>query len=215
MRQLDARAGQVVALVADVGADETPQLLVQRAVDAFGSVDVLVNNAGIFPQAPALELSPALLDRVLRVNLRGLVLASLAVARRMVHQGRGGAIVNLASIDAFHPSMPGLVAYDTSKGGVLMFTRSLALELAPHGIRVNGVAPGGINTPGATGPLEGSGLTPEQAAALRAQFVRAKVPLGRMGEPDDIALATVFLASSAAAYVTGQTLVVDGGTLLT
>ena len=205
----------VAMLEADVAADGTPEAVVQRAVEDLGGVDVLVNNAGIFPQAPALEMTPALFDRVLGVNLRGLVFLSTAVARRMVGEGAGGAVVNIASIDALHPSMPGLAAYDSSKGGVLMFTRSLALELAPHRVRVNAVAPGGIATPGASRPLEGSGMTPEQAEEMREQFVRAKVPLGRMGEPDDIALATVFLASSAASYVTGQVLVVDGGTLLT
>jgi 2-dehydro-3-deoxy-D-gluconate 5-dehydrogenase len=213
--QLPGHPGRIVTLAADVAADDAPQVMVQRAVEAFGSVDILVNNAGIFPMTPALEMSPALLDHVLRVNLRGLVLASTEVARHMVEQGGGGAIVNISSIDAFHPAMVGLAAYDTSKGGVLMFTRSLALELARHRIRVNGVAPGGITTPGTTRPLEGSGLTPQQAQEQREQFIRAKVPLGRMGEPDDIALATVFLASPAAAYMTGQTIIVDGGTLLT
>lgn len=130
-------------------------------------------------------------------------------------QGDGGAIVNIASVDALHPSMVGLAAYDASKGGVWMFTRSLALELAPHGVRVNAIAPGGVRTEGTSRPLQGSGMTAEQAEQFQAEFVSAKVPLGRMGDPDDIATAAVFLASPASRYVTGALLVVDGGMLLT
>jgi NAD(P)-dependent dehydrogenase (short-subunit alcohol dehydrogenase family) len=106
--------------------------MVARCVQAFGSLDILVNNAGIYPHAPVLAMSAPFLDRVLRVNLRGLVLASKAAGRQLAAQGHGGAIVNIASVDALHPSMVGLAAYDASKGGVWMFTRSLALELAPH-----------------------------------------------------------------------------------
>jgi 2-deoxy-D-gluconate 3-dehydrogenase len=109
--------------------------------------------------------------------------------------------------------MVGLAAYDASKGGVLMFTRNLALELAPYGVRVNAIAPGGIATEGASRPLEGSGLTPEQMEAMMAGFIES-IPLKRIGTPDDIATAAVFLASDAASYVTGELLVVDGGTLL-
>ncbi len=207
--------GKVETLVLDVADDDAGERMVARCVAAFGSLDILVNNAGIFPQAPVLAMSAQLLDRVLRVNLRGLVLASRAAGRQLVTQGRGGAIVNIASVDALHPSMVGLAAYDASKGGVWMFTRSLALELAPHGVRVNAIAPGGVRTEGTSRPLEGSGMTAEQAARVQAEFVRAKVPLGRMGDPDDIATTAVFLASAASAYMTGALLVVDGGMLLT
>ena len=130
-------------------------------------------------------------------------------------QGGGGAIVNIASVDGLHPSMVGLAAYDASKGGVVMFTKSLALELAPHGIRVNAIAPGGVQTEGSSRPLAGSGMTEEQTRQFQDNFVRTKIPLRRMGQPDDIATVAVFLASSAARYVTGETVVVDGGMLLT
>jgi 2-deoxy-D-gluconate 3-dehydrogenase len=131
----------------------------------------------------------------------------------MVEQGRGGTIINISSIDAFRPSMVGLAAYDASKGGVLMFTKNLALELGPKGIRVNGIAPGGITTEGASKPLAESGMSEEQMKAMTEEFT-ARIPLGRMGVPDDIAKVAVFLASSAAGYMTGETVIVDGGRLL-
>ena len=206
--------GRAVSMAVDVGADDAGEEMVKVCVDAFGSLDVLVNNAGIYPMAPMLETTTDLFDRVYRVNLRGVAFASKAAAARMIEQGGGGKIVNIASIDAFHPSMVGLAAYDSSKGGVLMFTRSLALELAPHGIRVNGIAPGGIVTEGSSAPLKESGMTEEQMRAMTEEFTR-RIPLGRMGSPDAIATVAVFLASAAAGYMAGETIVVDGGRLLT
>ena len=123
----------------------------------------------------------------------------------MVEQGGGGRIMNVTSIDALHPSMVGLAPYDASKHGLWGFTKNVALELAPHGIAVNAVAPGGVDTPGAgTGDLD---------PGVREAFKRL-IPMGRMGEPDDIARAVLFLASDLASYVTGAQLVVDGGRLL-
>jgi len=131
----------------------------------------------------------------------------------MVEQGAGGKIINIASIDALHPSMVGLAAYDSSKGGVLMFTKAFALEMGPHGVNVNAIAPGGITTEGTAAPLQGSGMAEDEMAAMLEQFT-AQIPLGRMGEPDDIAKVAAFLASPAADYVTGELIVVDGGRLL-
>jgi 2-deoxy-D-gluconate 3-dehydrogenase len=213
--KLASGPGRVAALAADVGADDTGVRVVQRCVELFGSVDVLVNNAGIFPQVPMLKMSTEVFDRVYRVNVRGLAFMSQAVGTQMVKQDRGGAIINIGSVDSLHPSMVGLAAYDTSKGGVLMFTRSLALELAPHRVRVNAVLPGGVATEGTSRPLEGSGMTAEQQKAMMEGYIRTKIPMGRMGDPDDIATATVFLASDGARYMTGAHVVVDGGMLLT
>lgn len=211
--ELRGAAGKVESLAVDIAHDDADAVVIGRAVDAFGGVDVLVNNAGIYPQVPLLEMSVEMLDRVLAVNLRSLMLFSRAAARQMLEQGTGGSILNIASIDSLHPSMVGLAAYDTSKGGVWMFTKSLALELAPHGIRVNAIAPGGISTEGTKKPLEGSGLTSEEQAAVMERFA-ASVPMGRIGDPDEIALGAVFVSSDAASYMTGSLLVIDGGALV-
>jgi 2-deoxy-D-gluconate 3-dehydrogenase len=205
--------GRAVAMTVDIGADDAGEALVATCVDAFESIDVLVNNAGIYPMVPMLQITPELFDRVYRVNLRGLAFAARAAAARMIEQGTPGTIVNIASIDAFHPSMVGLAAYDASKGGVVMLTKALALELGPHAIRVNAIAPGGIATEGSARPLESSGMTEEQMRAMTEEFT-SHIPLRRMGVPDDIATVAVFLASSAASYLTGETVIVDGGRLL-
>jgi 2-deoxy-D-gluconate 3-dehydrogenase len=205
--------GRAVAMAVDVGQDNAGDDMVSACVREFGSIDILVNNAGIYPMSPMLQTTPELFDRVYRVNLRGLALASKAAGLRMVAQAKGGKIINIASIDSFHPSMVGLAAYDASKGGVAMFTKSLALELGPHGIQVNGIAPGGIATEGSSAPLQGSGMTEEQMQAMTEEFV-SHIPLGRMGLPDDIAKVAVFMASGASDYLTGETVIVDGGRLL-
>ena len=211
--EIEGLGTKVSSLAIDLTADEAPREIVSHCVETFGSVDVLVNNAGIYPQVPMLDMTPETFDSVYKLNLKALAFLSQAVARRMIEQGEGGAIVNIGSIDSFHPSMVGLAAYDSSKGGVLMFTKSLALELAPHGIRVNMIAPGGITTPGVSKPLAGSGLDPEEMQAMIARFTEM-IPLKRFGEPKDIGMAAAFLASPAASYITGTSLVVDGGRLL-
>lgn len=206
-------AGRALATAVDVTDAGAGDHLVQQCADQFGSVDILVNNAGIYPSTPLLQMDRELWQRVLDINLTGLAFVSKAVGKRMAEQGTGGKIVNIASIDALHPSQVGLVAYDSSKGGVLMFTRAFALEMAEYGVNVNAIAPGGISTEGTAAPLEGSGMTQEQLEAMIAQFV-AGIPVGRMGQPDDIAKVAVFLASSASDYMTGELVVVDGGSLI-
>jgi 2-deoxy-D-gluconate 3-dehydrogenase len=213
LQMIQADGGEAVVVTADLADMNAGAQVVDAAVSHFGGVDILVNNAGIYPMSPMLGLSREAWQKVIDVNLTGLAFASKAVGLRMVEQGRGGKIVNIASIDALHPSMVGLAAYDSSKGGVLMFTRAFALEMAQHGVTVNAIAPGGINTEGTAAPLQDSGMTPEEMAAMTEQFA-AQIPLGRMGEADDIAKVAVFLASSGSDYITGELIVVDGGRLL-
>ncbi|HUB07038.1 MAG TPA: SDR family NAD(P)-dependent oxidoreductase [Myxococcales bacterium] len=213
-QELAGGAGSARTFGADVADEAAAPDAVARCVEHFRSLDVLVNNAGIYPQVPAMKMPVEQFDQVLRVNLRSAFLFSKAAATRMIAQGGGGRIVNIASVDSFHPSMVGLAAYDASKGGLRMLTESLALELAPHGILVNAIAPGGITTEGTQRPLTGSGMNEAQMKAMVQQMIDAKIPLKRMGEPDDIATVALFLASDASRYMTGSTVVVDGGMLL-
>jgi 2-deoxy-D-gluconate 3-dehydrogenase len=177
--------------------------MVHAAVESFGGIDILVNNAGIYPMVPLADLDAATFRHVLDVNLTGLFLCTKHASARMIEQGRGGRIVNVTSIDALHPSMVGLSHYDASKHGAWGFTKNVALDLAPHGIWVNAVAPGGIMTPG-TGEMDEENM----------RAFEAMIPMGRLGEPDDIARAVLFLASELASYMTGSQIVVDGGRLL-
>ena len=211
VKKLDGSRGKAAAMQADVSAESTGEKIVGKCVDLFGSIDILVNNAGIYPMSPILQMTPEFFDKVYSINLKGLVFISKAAAAKMVAQGKGGKIINISSIDAFHPSYVGLGAYDTSKGGVTMFTRALALELGPKGITVNAIAPGGIATEGTSKPF--AGVNEAQLQQMMKAFI-ARIPLGRMGVPDDIGKVALFLASPASDYMTGQTLIVDGGSLL-
>jgi 2-dehydro-3-deoxy-D-gluconate 5-dehydrogenase len=188
-----------IAVAGDVADADAVDVLVARSVEAHARVDVLVNNAGIWPREPFLEADPGLWRRTLDVNLTGQLLVARAVARRLVEQGDGGAIVNIASIAATVPHPDDLVAYGASKAGVVNATRTLAKALAPHGIRVNAILPGGMETPGVQG-------TPRRQGS--------DIPLGHRADPDEVATAVLFLASPLAAYVTGAELVVDGGAAL-
>ena len=197
---------------------------VRRAVDltaaTYGGLDILVNNAGIYPTRPLQQITEADWDRVVDINLKGTFLCSQAAINQMIAQGRGGVIINIASIDAVHPSGIGLAHYGASKGGVLMLTRNLALEVAPHRIRVVAIAPGSIATEGSQAgarEMESLSLESDEWREIRSrrESFRARIPLGRRGEPDDIGRVALFLASDAAAYMTGTAVFVDGGVLLT
>ena len=209
------RGGKVRTLVVDMGKSGGWEKAVKACVSDFGKLDLLVNNAGIYPQVPMLKMDQALFDKVIAVNLKGLAFLSKAAALQMIKQGKGGRIINIASVDSLHPSMAGLAAYDASKGGVWSFTKNFAVEMAPYNILVNAIAPGAIATEGTAKPLRGSGMTPAQMKAQLDYMVGFKIPLKRMGKPDDIAKVVLFLASGAADYMTGSMVVVDGGMLLT
>jgi glucose 1-dehydrogenase len=181
--------------------------LVASTIDAFGTIDILVNNAGIIHAADFLALEEEDFDRVLRVNLKGAFLLGQAVARRMVKQiedgGAPGAIINMSSVNAVF-AIANQVPYSVSKGGLNQLTKVMALALAPHGIRVNAIGPGSIMTDML------ATITTDRAARER---VLSRTPLGRVGEPSEIAAIAAFLASDDASYVTGQTIYADGGRL--
>jgi NAD(P)-dependent dehydrogenase (short-subunit alcohol dehydrogenase family) len=169
---------------------------------ALGRVDGLVSNAGIFRAAPFLDIAEADWDAVLAVNLKGAFLVGQAVARRMVAQGDGGAIVHMSSVNA-RLTIPSIASYNASKGGIDQLTRVMALALAEHRIRVNGVAPGTIATELAARAV----LTSEDAKAR----IMSRTPMRRLGEPAEVASVVAFLLSDAASYVTGETVLADGG----
>lgn len=196
--------GQALAFAADLADLATHESLINTAIHQFGRLDILVNNAAIEPRGPALELTPETFDQTLNINLRAVFFLSQRVAQALIAAQHGGRIINLAST---HQTVPlrGAAAYNISKGGLMMLTKSLALELAEYDIAVNGLAPGAILT-----DLNRHVLADE---ASRAR-VTAMIPQRRIGEPADVVGAAIFLASDDAAYVTGTTLFVDGGLLL-
>lgn len=196
-------------LKTDVSQEVDVKKMIEVAVKEFGSVDIIVNNAGIYPQKPVSQMTREDFDKVMSVNLRSVFLCTREASRQMISQGKGGRIINITSIDALHPSMIGLAHYDASKHGVWGFTKNSALELAEHKIWVNAIAPGGIATPGVA-KMSPAGANMEKVLAL---FL-AKIPMRRMGEPDDIGKVALFLASDLASYITGSQIVVDGGVLL-
>ncbi len=199
---------------ADVASEEEIKAMVQTSQQAFGGLDILVNNAGIYPPEPIAQMSKEDFEKVTKVNLESVFLATKYAAETMKAAGRGGHIINITSIDALHPSMVGLAHYDASKHGVWGFTKNSALELAPHKIWVNAIAPGGIQTPGVEAMQSHvkmpAGIDPK---AMVEAFL-AKIPMHRMGEPDEIGKVVLFLVSDMASYMTGSQIVVDGGALL-
>lgn len=202
VRSIEDAGGQGVVLPVDVtrGGDVTEAVAV--VVARYDRLDILVNCAGIYPHTSILDLEEAEWDEVMAVNLRGPFLASREAARVMIAAGRGGRIVNIASVDAVVPERR-FTHYDTSKGGLVAFTKSLALELAPFAITVNAVGPALVERPGL-----------DTNAPKRRQAFLEYVPLGRLGTATDVAAAVLFLASPAASFITGQTLYVDGGVML-
>jgi NAD(P)-dependent dehydrogenase (short-subunit alcohol dehydrogenase family) len=199
--------GAVQFVECDVGERLDVRNLVAATLDAFGDVNILVNNAGILAGGDFLELDEAAFDRVMRVNVKGCFLAGQAVAKHMVAQVKAGAppgtIINMSSINAV-VAIPTQIPYVVSKGGVAQLTKAMALALAPYGIRVNAIGPGSIMTE----LLETIMKDPDGR-----QRVLARTPLGRIGEPKEIAAVAAFLASDDASYITGETIFADGGRL--
>lgn len=213
-KSLRERGFEAVAVPTDVADEASVERMVAVTAERYGGVDVLVNNAGIYPNILLMNMTLSDFDRVLRVNLHGVFLCTKAAARQMIERGQGGKIINVTSIDALHPSTAGLAHYDASKHGVWGFTKNVALELAPHGICVNAIAPGAIATPGVE-RARSEAEVPEGVDMQRVLDVfLARIPMGRVGEPDDIAKAALFLASDLSSYMTGSQIVVDGGALL-
>jgi glucose 1-dehydrogenase len=188
---------------ADLGSVEMVRELIAESIGHFGKLDILVNNAGIEKHAPFWEVTEADYDAVLNVNLKGVFFATQAFVNHLIDTKRPGKIINISSVHEDLP-FPNFTAYCASKGGMKMFTRNLAVELGALGITVNNVAPGAIETPINTQLLN----NPEKLGALLQN-----IPLGRLGQPQDVASLVAFLASTDADYITGSTFFVDGGLL--
>jgi len=202
--QIEEVGGEAIAVQADVSSRSQVNAMVSRTLEHWGQVDILVNSAGVSGEVPFLEMDEAEWDRVLSVNLKGAFLCGQAVARAMVQAGSRGKIVNVTSVNA-KVARTGLSHYCASKGGLHMLTKVMALELAPHRINVNAVAPGFIET-----PLTASSV--EDPVVL--QDIMSHLPWGRVGQPEDVASAVLFLASEGADFITGTALSVDGGWLI-
>jgi glucose 1-dehydrogenase len=199
--RVEAMRDRLIAVKADISQVAEVQKLVDETLQAFGRLDIVVNNAGIETRTSVLNTTEAEYDRVMDINLKGAFFGTQIAARQMIEQGEGGRIINISSIHEDWP-MPGNTPYCLSKGGMRMLTRNAGVELAPHGITVVGVGPGAVATPINVETME----DPQLMAQLNAA-----IPLGRMARPEEIANLVVWLASDEASYVTATTVVVDGG----
>jgi glucose 1-dehydrogenase len=199
--EIESFGGKAYAIAADVSQPDEVAQLTEQAVRHFGGIDILVNNAGIEHKQPFLDTPIELWNKVISVNLTGAWLCSQAAAKHMVKQKRGGRIINISSVHE-ELAMPTNAPYCASKGGIRMLMRTIALELAEHGVTVNDVCPGAVDTP--------------MDAKLKSDrkeynLLLAEIPLGRMARPEEIAELCVFLASEAGAYITGASYIIDGG----
>lgn len=202
-KQIAGFGGKAITVAADVSKPEEVQKLVDRAVAAFGRLDIVVNNAGIERKLPFVDYPLAELQKILAVNLVGPFVVSQAAARQMIRQGQGGRIINISSVHEDLP-MPTNAAYCASKGGLRMLMRTIAVELAKDRITVSNIGPGAVFTP----------IDADVEANRKAEkALMAEIPLNRWGKPEEIAGLAVYLASDEAAYVTGSTYFIDGGML--
>lgn len=200
VKTIKADNGTALAIEADVSNSQQVSRMIAQTVAQLGRIDVLVNNAGIEKQSPFLELAETDWDRIIAVDLKGPFLCTQAAAREMAKR-RKGTIINISSVHEDLP-FPGYAPYCAAKGGLRMLCRDLALELAPYNINIVNVAPGAIDTPINEQTLN----NPEKVLALKRE-----IPLGRVGQPQDVARLVCYLASDDASYITGTTVVIDGG----
>ncbi|MDD5094866.1 MAG: glucose 1-dehydrogenase [Dehalococcoidia bacterium] len=211
--EIKAKGGKAESILADASSLKDAEMVVQAAVRSFGHLDILVNNAGVVKtHCPIPDVTEDRWDKILDTNLKGMFFYSQAAIKQMIKAGKGGSIVNTASIDAFHVE-PHNTVYGISKAGVVMLTKAFAVEMGPQKIRVNAVAPGAIKTPGVAEIMTDFAAGGIDVEGLQKQYTM-RTPVGRWGESSDIANAVLYLASDAAAYVTGAILVLDGGLTL-
>jgi glucose 1-dehydrogenase len=201
MQGIESAGGKSLAVAADVSNAEQVNQLVQKTVETFGRLDILVNNAGLEYKRPFTEFPLELWQKIMAVDLTGPFLCAQAAAKQMIRQGAGGRIINISSVHEDLP-MPTNAPYCAAKGGLRMLMRTIAVELAPHKITVNNIAPGAIFTP--------IDADVERNASVEKTLM-GEIPLGRWGKPEEVAGLAVFLASEAAAYCTGSTFFIDGG----
>ena len=206
VKEIKKNRGEAVALKCDVSKKEEVEKMVKKTIAKFGKIDILVNNAGIYQFKPFLELSEEEWDRTLDINLKGYFLCSQAVAKEMAKQKSAGVIINIASVAMGQQGIgfPNIVHYCASKGGIVGMTEALAVELAPYNIRVNAVSPGMIETPM---------IDPITSDPKIMEAMLARVPMHRVGKPEEVSNLVLFLASDKSSYMTGSTVVIDGGWL--
>lgn len=200
-QQIEGAGGKALVVQGNVALIADLQTLVDRTVETFGRLDIMVNNAGMETRTSTIDSTEKDFDTVIAVNLKGPFFGTQFAAKQMIKQGGGGRIINISSVHEDWP-MPGNSPYCCAKGGIRMLTRNAGVELGPHGITVVGVGPGAIDTPINKGTL----ADPEKTAALDKA-----IPLGRVGEPEEVAGLVVWLASAKASYVTSSTYFIDGG----
>jgi glucose 1-dehydrogenase len=199
--QIEGWGGRAISVHADVSSPEDVRNLIQSAVKEFGRLDVMVNNAGVEEKMPFLDTPLDVWNKTITVNLTGAWLGCQEAAKQMVSQGGAGRIINVSSVHEDLP-MPTNSPYCAAKGGLRMLMRTIAVELAPHNITVNNIAPGAVDT-----PMD----APLKEDANQMQQLLSEIPLRRMGKPEEVAALAVYLASEDSAYVTGSTFVIDGG----
>ncbi len=201
LQSIQQKQGKAIVIQADVSQYQQAMGLIAQTVEQFNRLDIMVNNAGMEEHSPFLDVTEEQFDRVVGVDLKGAFFCAQAAAREMVKRKTPGRIINISSVHEDIP-MPQNVPYCCAKGGMRMLTRTICLELAPNTITVNNIAPGAVHTP-IDADVEAD---PEKMAALLKE-----IPLNRMGQPEEIARLAAYLASDAAAYITGSTYIIDGG----